>query len=194
MVVLAHGAGAGMDGDFLRTVARDLAARGRCVVRFNFPYAENGRKSPDRQPVLEATWSAVLDHLASEGEQRPLVLGGKSMGGRIAVSVVAGCARCDGLLFLGYPLHPPGRPDRLRVEHLGRVSVPMLFIAGTRDPLCSLDLLEQTVDRLGDQAGIARIQDGDHSFRVRRSSGRSTEEAWREVADAANAWIEGLTR
>ena len=194
MVVLVHGAGGGMNGDFLSTVAHDLATRDCHVVRFNFPYAEIGRKSPDRQPVLEATWSAVLGHLASEGDQRPLVLGGKSMGGRIAASVVAGGARCDGLLFLGYPLHPPGRPDRLRVEHLGRIRVPMLFVAGTRDPLCSFDLLEQTVAGLGDRAGIVRIEGGDHSFRLRRSSMRSTEQAWREVADAANAWIEGLTR
>jgi predicted alpha/beta-hydrolase family hydrolase len=187
-VVLAHGAGAGYNGDFLRAIARDLAGRGHQVARFNFPYAERGRKAPDRQPVLERTWADVLDQITRDVEGR-LIIGGKSMGGRIASMVAAAGRPCDGLLFLGYPLHPPGRPDRLRVEHLGDVRVPMLFVTGTRDPLCSLDLLEQTVAQLGDRARIARIQDGDHSFRVRRSSRRSTHDAWTEVCNQAHTWI-----
>jgi predicted alpha/beta-hydrolase family hydrolase len=192
VIVLAHGAGAGFDGDFLTRVATGLARRGAFVCRFNFPYAERGRKAPDRQPVLESTWSTVLDHIPADG--RRLVVGGKSMGGRIASHVVASGASCDGLLFLGYPLHPPGKPERLRVEHLLSISGPMLFVAGTRDPLCPRPTLEETVARLGGNAEAAFIDDGDHSFRVRRTSGRTTEQAWDEVTDASWSWIKALRR
>lgn len=190
VVVLAHGAGTGFDGDFLTRVATGLARRGALVCRFNFPYVERGRKAPDREPVLESTWSTVLEHVQVPG--KPLVIGGKSMGGRIASHVVASGASCDGLLFLGYPLHPPGRPERLRIEHLLGISAPMLFLAGTRDPLCPRPTLEETVARLGPNADVAFIDDGDHSFRVRRTSGRTTEQAWDEVTDASWSWIEGL--
>jgi predicted alpha/beta-hydrolase family hydrolase len=192
VVVLAHGAGAGLDGDFLTTVATGLAQRGALVCRFNFPYAERGRKAPDREPVLEATWQRVLEHIAEDGRRR--VLGGKSMGGRIASHVVASGAPCDGLLFLGYPLHPPGKPDRLRVAHLAAISAPLLFVAGTRDPFCPRPTLEATVARLGGRIEIAFIEGGDHSFRVRRGSGRTTEQAWTEVTSASWSWISRLGR
>jgi predicted alpha/beta-hydrolase family hydrolase len=192
VVVLAHGAGSGLDGDFLTTVATGLAQHGALVCRFNFPYAERGRKAPDRQPVLEATWRRVLDHIVEDG--RRLVLGGKSMGGRIASHVVASGAPCDGLLFLGYPLHPPGKPDRLRVAHLAAISAPILFVAGTRDPLCPRPTLEETVARLGGRIEIAFIEGGDHSFRMRRGSGPSTKQAWEEVTSASWAWISRLGR
>jgi uncharacterized protein len=192
VVVLAHGAGAGLDGDFLTTVATGLAQRGALVCRFNFPYAERGRKAPDREPVLEATWQRVLEHIAEDGRRR--VLGGKSMGGRIASHVVASGAPCDGLLFLGYPLHPPGKPDRLRVAHLAAISAPLLFVAGTRDPFCPRRTLEATVARLGGRIEIAFIEGGDHSFRVRRGSGRTTEQAWTEVTSASWSWISQLGR
>jgi predicted alpha/beta-hydrolase family hydrolase len=190
VTVLAHGAGAGFDGDFLTTVATGLARRGAFVCRFNFPYAERGRKAPDRQPVLESTWSNVLDHIPAAGKR--LIVGGKSMGGRIASHVVASGASCDGLLFLGYPLHPPGKPERLRIEHLPSISAPMLFVAGTRDPLCPRAALEETVARLGGSVDVAFIEGGDHSFRVRRTSGRTTEQAWDEVTDASWSWISAL--
>jgi predicted alpha/beta-hydrolase family hydrolase len=191
LVALAHGAGAGYRGEFLTTVAAGLGDRGLEVCRFNFPYAERGRKTPDRQPVLEATWGSMLECLSDLAPGR-LVVGGKSMGGRIASNVVATGASCDGLLFLGYPLHPPGRPEALRVDHLAAISAPMLFVAGTRDPLCPLGTLQATTRKMSGRAQIAVIEDGDHSFKVRRSSGRSTAEAWDEVARKAFGWIESL--
>lgn len=188
-VVLASGAGAGMDHPFMEFMAVRLAARGHQVVRFNFVYAERGRKAPDKQPVLEETYRAVVEHLDVDGK---LVLGGKSMGGRIASHVVASGTPAAGLVFFGYPLHPPGRPERIRDAHLHDVSAPMLFIEGTRDPFCPLETLERVRSELSAETTVAVIDDGDHSFRVRKSSGRSTEAAWDEVAHAASDWIERL--
>jgi predicted alpha/beta-hydrolase family hydrolase len=188
-VVLAPGAGADMHHAFMSTVAEGLGARGYRVVRFNFVYAEAGRKAPDRQPVLEATYRAVLDHLGSTNR---LVIGGKSMGGRIASHLAASGVEADGVLFLGYPLHPPGKPERIRDEHLRDIRIPMLFIEGTRDPFCPLDTLERVRKGLTAPTDVVAIDDGDHSFKVRKSSGRSTEDAWNEVVDAAAGWLERL--
>lgn len=191
LVVLAHGAGAGMHSDFMTSVARGLAEAGSLVCRFNFPYLEQGRKTPDRQPLLEASWTAVVEGLGEVARNRSLVIGGKSLGGRIA-SHVATPTSAAGVLLLGYPLHPPGRPERLRAAHLSEVDVPMLFVAGTRDPFCPLPTLREVLDRLSSQARIEVIDDGDHSFKVRRSSGRTTQQAWREVADVSARWIDEL--
>jgi uncharacterized protein len=184
-VVLAPGAGADMHHDFMQVVADGLTQRGVSVVRFNFPYAERGRKAPDKQPVLEDTYRDVVDSL----QTGKLVLGGKSMGGRIASHVVASGVRCDGLLFLGYPLHPPGRPERIRDAHLREILTPMLFIEGTRDPFCPLDTLEGARRRFTAPNEVVVIEDGDHSFKVRKSSGRSTNDAWQEVIEASASWI-----
>lgn len=115
--------------------------------------------------------------------------GGKSMGGRIASQVVAGGTDVDGLVFLGYPLHPPGKPERLRADHLAAIRPPMLFVEGTRDPFCPLATLEKVLDGLSAQTDLVVISDGDHSYRVRKSSGRSTADAWSEVAGAVRDWI-----
>ncbi|HEX2051566.1 MAG TPA: alpha/beta family hydrolase [Actinomycetota bacterium] len=188
-VVLGHGAGAGMDNDFMVAVARGLAERGAAAWRFNFAYVERGRRAPDRQDVLERTYADVAEHVrAHEGAAR-LVLGGKSLGGRIASHVVASGTRADGLLFLGYPLHPPGRPDRIRDAHLRGIEVPMLFVEGTRDPFCPLDTLERVRATLTAPTDVVVIEDGDHSFKVRKSSGRGTPEAWAEVVTAAATWL-----
>ena len=192
LVVLAPGAGAPMTHVFMEHVAGGLAARGHRVARFNFVYTESGRRSPDRQPVLEQTFRAVLDELNDEVEAPRRILGGKSMGGRIASHVVASGTRADGLLFLGYPLHPPGKPDRLRDAHLYDIETPMLFVEGTRDPFCPLDTLEKVRRNLAAPNEVAVIDDGDHSFKVRKSSGRSTEQAWDAVVAHSAAWIEGL--
>ena len=192
LVVLAPGAGAPMTHEFMEVVAAGLAARGSRVCRFDFLYTKAGRRSPDRQPVLEATYRAVLDGLTDERRGKVLIAGGKSMGGRIASHVAAAGAEVDGLLFLGYPLHPPGRPERLRDQHLYDVTVPMLFVEGDRDPFCPLATLEKVRRQLPVPAEVAVIADGDHSFRVRKSSGRSTAEAWEEVVDRSAAWMGGL--
>lgn len=190
VVVLAHGAGSGMRSEFMAFMADALSGAGLLCMRFEFPYMQAGRKAPDKAPVLEAAYRAVGEHAREVANDRPLVLGGKSMGGRIASQAVAAGAPADGLVFHGYPLHPPGRPDRVRKAHLPDVPVPMLFVEGTRDPFCPLDTLRDILDETGVRAEVAVIDDGDHSFKVRKSSGRGTPEAWREVVDRTTSWID----
>jgi predicted alpha/beta-hydrolase family hydrolase len=187
VVVLAHGAGAGMDADFMVAAAAALGSEGFRVCRFNFLYTELGKKAPDRQPVLEETYRAVLEGVRSEHDH--VVIGGKSLGGRIASMIVAQGAPADGLVFFGYPLHPPGRPDRIRKAHLPDIKVPMLFVEGTRDPFCPLETLEGVRAELKAPNEVAVIDGGDHSLKVPKSSGRSTEEAWAEAAAAVVDWL-----
>lgn len=191
-VVLAPGAGAGMHHEFLEHFAHGLAARGLRVVRFDFAYVQQGRRSPDRQPVLEQTYSAVADYVRSSLGPRRLVLGGKSMGGRIASHVVAAGTPADGLVFLGYPLHPPGRPDRVRDAHLYQIDVPMLFVEGTRDPFCPLPTLDRVRSKITASTDLFVVDDGDHSFKVRKSSGRTSRAAWDEAVVAIADWVEAL--
>jgi hypothetical protein len=177
-----------MHADFLSFVADGLASEGIRICRFNFVYSEAGRKGPDRQPVLQETYRAVAEH-ARKGWGGRTFVGGKSMGGRIASHVVADGYDVDGLVFFGYPLHPPGRPERIRDEHLYQVKPPMLFVEGTRDPFCPLATLEKVRKRLPGHSDVAVIDDGDHSFKVRKNSGRTTTDAWTEVVERAAGWI-----
>jgi predicted alpha/beta-hydrolase family hydrolase len=177
-----------MDHSFMTTVATALASEGLRVWRFNFLYQERGRKSPDKNPVLEETYRSVVDEVRSRGA-RTLVAGGKSMGGRIASQIAAAGAPIDGLVFHGYPLHPPGRPDRIRDAHLRDITIPMLFVEGTRDPFCPLETLEKVRADLSAPTDLVVIDDGDHSFRVRKSSGRTTEEALEVVVQETADWI-----
>ena len=190
VVVLAHGAGAGMRHEFMTFMAEALAEAGLVCLRFEFPYMRAGRKAPDKAAVLEGTYRSIAEHARELAGDRPLVLGGKSMGGRIASQAVAAGAPADGLVFHGYPLHPPGRPDRLRIAHLPDAGVPMLFVEGARDPFCPLDTLSRVLDETKIDAQVAVVDDGDHSFGVRKRSGRQTPEAWREVAGHTTRWIE----
>lgn len=190
VVVLAHGAGAGMRSDFMTFMAGGLADAGLLCLRFEFPYMQAGRKAPDKGPVLESAFTEIAGHARALAGDRPLVLGGKSMGGRIASQAVAAGAPADGLVFHGYPLHPPGRPERLRTTHWADVKVPMLFVEGTRDPFCPLDTLRRVLDETGVAADLVAIDDGDHSFKVRKSSGRATPDAWREAVDHTVHWID----
>lgn len=192
LIVLAPGAGAGITHPFMESVAQGLADKGLRVGRFNFVYLEQGKKSPDRQPILEETYRAAIEGLASERDGRRLFVGGKSMGGRIASHVVADGLEADGLVFLGYPLHPPGRPERIRDKHLHDIKVPMLFVEGTRDPFCPLETLEKVRAELSAPTDLVVVDDGDHSFKVRKSSGRSTEEALIEVVASVAEWVQGV--
>ena len=182
-LVLGHGAGYDMNARFLLDIADALASRGIAVVRFNFPYAEAGRRTPDPQPRLEACFRAVA-RVVSEEVPR-LFLGGKSMGGRIASHIVADGFPTRGLVFFGYPLHPPGKPDRLRDAHLKRISAPMLFLQGTRDNFATPELLRRTVSSLG-TAKLVEIEGGDHSFKV---PGRAPADVMTELIDAAAQFI-----
>ncbi|MDX1502559.1 MAG: alpha/beta family hydrolase [Thermoanaerobaculia bacterium] len=175
-VVLAHGAGAGMDHPFMTAVAEGLAERGLRVARFEFPYmerrrAEGKRYGPDRPRVLLERWREVIGALSKPG--RRLVIGGKSMGGRIA-SMVADETGVDGLVCLGYPFHPPGRPEKLRVAHLEDLATPTLILQGERDPFGGRD--EVAGYRLSRAIRVEWLPDGDHSLKPRKASGRTHQE------------------
>jgi hypothetical protein len=182
-LLLGHGAGYNMNARFLVDIADALASRGIAVVRFNFPYTEAGRRAPDPQPRLEACFRAVASVVAEEIPK--LFLGGKSMGGRIASHIVADGFPARGLVFFGYPLHPPGKPDRLRDAHLKRISTPMLFLQGTRDNFATPELLQRTVISLR-TARLVEIEGGDHSFKV---PGRAPDDVMTELIDAAAQFI-----
>jgi predicted alpha/beta-hydrolase family hydrolase len=174
-----------MDTRLLVEIADALAQRGVAVLRFNFPYMEAGRRAPDQQPKLEACYRAVADEVAREFE-RPY-LGGKSMGGRIASHIVADGFPAGGLVFLGYPLHPPGKPERIRDAHLSKIAGPMLFLQGTRDPFATPDLLHRTVERLPN-GRLVEVDGGDHSFKVK---GRSTATVTAELVQAIDDFLPG---
>lgn len=189
-LVLAHGAGNDMHAPLLCFVHERLAARGLLSVKFNFPYKERGGKAPDRAPVLEATWRAVLAAVRGHLPAERIVLAGKSMGGRMASHLAAQGEACAGLIFLGYPLHSARQPQKLRAEQLARIGVPMLFVQGTRDALCDLALFEPILARLTAPVRLHRIEQGDHSFELPKRAGRGQEEVWREIVDVMMAFIE----
>jgi hypothetical protein len=174
-IVVAHGAGAGMDHPFLVGFCRAMADEGIGAARFDFHYMNAGRRSPDPEPALRAAWMEAFDGVRALAGAVPVLAGGKSLGGRIASMCVADGMEASGLVFLGYPLHPPGKPDRLRADHLERIRVPMLFLQGTRDPFARPEPLEKVVARLGDGATLERVEGGDHSFRVRGAKAEDLE-------------------
>jgi len=169
VLVVAHGAGAGMDHPFLAGFCRALVTHGIGTMRFNFQYVEAGRRAPDSEVVLRHTWLAAFEAATARAEGRAVLAGGKSLGGRIASMCIADGMPAAGLVCLGYPLHPPGRPERIRDEHLYRIRVPMLFLQGTADPFARPDLLEPVLAKLGDLATHVRVEGGDHSFNVKGS-------------------------
>lgn len=191
VVILGHGAGNDMRNRLLSAVHVGLAARGLTALKFNFPYTEEKRRAPDRMPVLESCFRRVVESVRHDLRPHRLILGGKSMGGRVASHLAAADVACDGLVFLGYPLHPAGKPEKLRTAHLGSIPVPMLFFAGTRDSLCDLALLRTALAPLAVPATVHVIDDGDHSFAVRKSAGR-TRPVEEELVDEAARWIERL--
>lgn len=189
-LVLAHGAGAPMDSPFMEALAEGLADRDLAVVRFEFPYmrkrrAEGGRRPPDRTPVLMTAWREAVATVAADR----LVVGGKSMGGRIA-SMIADHVGASGLVCLGYPFHPPGKPDRLRTGHLAELETPTLIVQGTRDRFGTPD--EVAGYDLSAAIRVAWIDDGDHSLTPRKSSGRTAEQNLAEAVDAVASFVEGL--
>ena len=190
--VLAHGAGAGMKHPFMQAVATGLCARGIATLRYQFPYMEAGRKRPDPPALAQATVRAAVATAARELPSLPLIAGGKSFGGRMTsqAQAAAPLAGVRGLAFLGFPLHPAGRPSRERAQHLAAVAIPMLFLQGTRDKLAHRDELEPALAALGERATLRLFDDADHSFHVPRRSGRSDAEVLGEVLDALAAWLD----
>ena len=194
-LVLAHGAGAPMDSPFMNAVAAGIAKEGFRVLRFEFPYMharrEGKRKPPDRTAVLEASWLEAIREAAGKKGAKAVVIGGKSMGGRIA-SMVADEAGVAGLVCLGYPFHPPGQPEKLRVAHLEQLKTPALFLQGTRDAFGNEDEVSQY--SLSRKIRTLFLPDGDHSFKPRASSGRTEKQNLDEAVAAASAFLKERTR
>jgi predicted alpha/beta-hydrolase family hydrolase len=196
-LILAHGAGGGQTSSFMVRAGQELAARGIVVATFDFPYITAGRSAPDKPAVLEAHWRAVIDEARArpEFETLPLFIGGKSMGGRISSQVAAaGVEGVAGLVFFGYPLHPPGRPQQRRDAHLPSIREPMLFIQGTRDEFGTAAEIRELLPRLNGAAELVEIADGDHSFKTRtKVTGRKPDAALVDVFDAAAAFVSRRT-
>jgi uncharacterized protein len=190
-VILAHGAGSDMNAPLLSAVHTGLATRGYVAVKFNFPYTERGGRAPDPAPVLEACYARVIEAIRHDPQIAPrrLVIGGKSLGGRMASHLAAKGEDVAGLIFLGYPLHPAGKPERLRVAHLDQIQSPMLFFAGTRDPLCNLDLLTETIRRLPARVTLHVIEGADHSFKLPKRLGRDPSAVWEEIIATSADWL-----
>ena len=189
--VFAHGAGAGMTHPSMAAIADGLAARGIATLRYQFPYMENGSKRPDPPAVAQAAVRAAVAETARRCGDLPLFAGGKSFGGRMTSQAQAKTplAGVRGLAFLGFPLHPAGKPSNERAEHLSDVKVPMLFLQGTRDALAEVDLLQPVVKCLGAGATLHLVKEADHSFHVLKRSGRNDTEVLSEVLDAFAAWV-----
>jgi len=192
LFVVAHGAGAGMTHPFMSGMAEALAERGIGTLRYQFPYMERGSGRPDRPIVAQATVRAAVVEAARRAPGLPLFAGGKSFGGRMTSTAqsVEPLPGVRGLVFFGFPLHPAGKPSDERAAHLADVRAPMLFLQGTRDALADLDLLRPLCQRLGKRATLEVFDDADHSFHVRKSSGRDDAEVMRAMVSVASAWIE----
>ena len=200
-LVLGHGAGAGQTSPFMASFAAGLAARGLDVITFNFLYIEQGRRAPDRGPRLEACYRTLVETARagrSEVAARPLLIGGKSMGGRIASQIAAAPEHSStdatpavdiaGLVLLGYPLHQPGRPGKMRDLHLPRIEAPMLVVQGSRDSFGTEDELRAVLDTLP-AARLHVVEGGDHSFNIRRKSAPPREVIYAAVMDEIVRWV-----
>jgi len=192
--VLAHGAGAGMTHPFMAAVATELGERGIATLRYQFPYMEHRAKRPDPPALAQATVRAAVAEAGRQVPALPLVAGGKSFGGRMTSQAQAAAALpgVRGLAFLGFPLHPAGRPSDERAAHLSDVQVPMLFLQGTRDALADLALLRPVVGRLGQRATLRTFEEADHSFHVPARTGRKDTEVRAEMLDKLAEWVETI--
>jgi predicted alpha/beta-hydrolase family hydrolase len=190
LYVLAHGAGTGMRYPLVESLCNLLAGERIATLRYRFPYREAGRRRPDPPRLLEATVRSAIAAAEREAGELRLVAGGKSMGGRMTSTAAAKrrLPGVSGLLFLGFPLHPPGKPGVERAGHLHEVDLPMLFLQGTRDPFADLGLLEPVCERLGVRATLHILEGADHSFQVLKRSGRTNEEVLGELVAAISGW------
>jgi predicted alpha/beta-hydrolase family hydrolase len=191
--VFAHGAGAGMTHRFMEEIASGLADRGIATLRYQFPYMEKGSKRPDAPAVAHAAVRAAVAEAARRCANLPLVAGGKSFGGRMTsqAQAIKPLAGVRGLVFLGFPLHPAGKPSTERATHLGQILIPMLFVQGTQDKLAEPALIEPVVAALG-RASRHQVEAADHSFHVPARSGRNDREVMTEILDAVAAWVRDI--
>jgi predicted alpha/beta-hydrolase family hydrolase len=190
LYLMGHGAGAGMRHPFMEAMARILAARGVATFRYQFPYMERGRRRPDHRATLLSTVRAAIMTAAGTAPDLPLVAGGKSMGGRMTSLALSESPMAEvvGLVFLGFPLHQPGKPSAERGAHLAHVSVPMLFLQGSRDTLANLEVLGPVCRSLGERASLHILEGADHSFHVLKRSGRRDDEVLDELGDVMAGW------
>lgn len=193
-LILAHGAGNDMNHPFLSFVHQALAALGWLTIKFNFPFKEQGKKAPDVAAKLERSFRAVLLDVRNDDTWKPrrLFIGGKSLGGRIASQLAAQGEDVAGLVFLGYPLHPPNQTSKLRTAHLNQVACPMLFISGSRDAFCQLNILKQTLASLKRQTHLHVIEGGDHSFQVPKQTGQTDKDVWQEIVRVIAQWLKQI--
>ena len=192
--VFAHGAGGNMNDRGVLQTARVLRERGFGVVRFNFLYRERKSGRPDPMPRLKECLTAVVARARDELAPRTLVIGGRSMGGRAASMLAADGFGCDGLLLLAYPLHPPGKPDQLRDEHLPAIKVPVICFNGTRDPFCTPALMEEVLKRVTTDWEMHWVEGADHSFHVQKSAGKTDSEVLESMADRSAEWARRISR
>jgi len=195
LYVFGHGAGAGMRHRFMQAASDKLGEHGIATFRYQFPYVEKRIRRIDPQPILLATVRSAVAAAAASASDLPLLAGGKSMGGRMTslASAAEPLPQVRGLVFFGFPLHPAGAPAVTRAEHLDRVSIPMLFLQGTRDKLADLDLLRPILERQGRRASLHVIDGADHSFEVPKRSGRNLADVLEEVARTTASWAASLT-
>jgi uncharacterized protein len=191
VLVMGHGAGAGMRHPFMEGAASELGRRGLATLRYQFPYMEAGRRRPDTATVAMAAARAALAWARAAAGDLPLFAGGKSFGGRMTSRAVAETPwpGLRGLIFLGFPLHPAGRPSNERAAHLQHVGVPMLFVQGTRDDLASMDRLAPVILELGRRATLHVVEGGDHSFRLLKRDGRTADQVMAEIGGAVDGWV-----
>jgi uncharacterized protein len=193
--VLAHGAGAGMEHSSMRAVATGLESLGIATLRYQFPYMESGSRRPDAPPLCHATVRAAVTAAARLAPGLALIAGGRSFGGRMTSQAqsLEPLAGVRGLAFLGFPLHPAGQPSEQRAQHLAKVSIPMLFLSGTRDALAERARLEAVIARLGARATLSLVEEADHSFHVPARSGRSDAQVLSDVLARLASWSDALT-
>ena len=191
LLVLAHGAGAGMNHPFMDILSEKLVEKNFAVFRYQFPYFEKGKGSPDPPNILIATVRSAIGTASKKLKGLPIYAGGKSLGGRMTSTAASkeNLPHVKGIIFFGFPLHAPNKPSSVRSEHLFNVNVPMLFLQGTRDKLADLNLLKPVIKKLKDKAELYIVEGADHSFHVLKSSGRNDEQVIEEMAKAARDWI-----
>jgi len=194
LLILAHGAGGHMEHRSIVDLACTIRAAGIDVVRFNFPYRAAGKGPPDRMPKLIECYAAIVAAARERIRPKTLLIGGHSMGGRVASMLAADGCECDGLILLSYPLHPPRRPDRLRKAHLPDIKQPVLCLNGTRDALCTRELMDAIVAELADNWTLHWLEGADHGYQVLKRSGRTTGEILSEIGATCAGWIKHIVR